>query len=767
MSADRPDPATAPSLVVVGAALGTGRWLAEHLLPHAPWREVLLIDSDAVKTSLRSVDWRFDAPLRFADTVAPGAPDTGAGTAVGDGNRGAEGPFAGGTGGRGFTVVDETTRQPIGLPDGPVSLWIAVPTGATAEVAAGIIPRLPGLESVFVCGPAMVESLPGVREIAGGTPVFGLHALFDASMPSLTGQILYLVPPDGSVAPAWLERAIEHAGGILKHGTAAEHDAAMREVQERAHRVLVDFADAVTASGLHLEHDLWESRTPLFETLFGLAVRVLDSRETAIIPEELARVRDRFPGSLYETIRGSAAAAVTAAQAKRLAIAAAWRSGAVVGLRTASDAVPRIGRIVELTSTTVTLDELLAGKPGSAALLHGPGIANAARLGVAVRSAVTTFGLGHVELVTGDELESVLDELLAHLPRDVRFLVPESVAGAGVLRVVDGTRGLRDCALVDEVVRTGQRSVVIRMGVRADLDPAAVVEALQERVGAAYRWPSGLALELTAPVERVVHLGPAGTFSEDAARQCAASVGAAGAELVALPTFDDVIAAVGDGALAVLPISSSASGLVTRAVQAILAHGRPLVAGGMVDVAVRFDAYARGELPIEAMRGAVVYSHPQGLAQCSAFIRRWGLDAVPCDSTAAALRQAAEADGPAIALAGVDKGAELGLRVLEREVDDLSGSITRFIILGAPDAWGAFAGGSRPTLRRLWVGDSLADATALIAAGGAGFAELLSDADGRWLLVTSRTDDTVNAGGARALGALPWSPRTPVVRASA
>ena len=124
---------------------------------------------------------------------------------------------------------------------------------------------------------------------------------------------------------------------------------------------------------------------------------------------------------------------------------------------------------------------------------------------------------------------------------------------------------------------------------------------------------------------------------------------------------------------------------------------------------------------------------------------------------------------PARVIVGISgaSGAAIGLRVLEREVDDLSGSITRFIILGAPDAWGDFAGGSRPTLRRLWVGDSIADATALIAAGGAGFAELLSDADGRWLLVTSRTEDDVVAGGARALGALPWSPRTPVVRAGA
>ena len=190
------------------------------------------------------------------------------------------------------------------------------------------------------------------------------------------------------------------------------------------------------------------------------------------------------------------------------------------------------------------------------------------------------------------------------------------------------------------------------------------------------------------------------------------------------------------------------------------------LAAGPIDVAVRFDAYARGDLAAEALRGATVFSHPQGLAQCGAFIRRWSLQAVPCDSTAAALERAASAETPAIALAGVGKGEALGLRVLEREVDDLSGSITRFVILGDRDAWGAFAGGSRPTLRRLWVGDDPADAIALLG-GGAGFDELLTDADGRWLLVSSRSDAPAVPPGAHALGAVPWSPRTPVVRAGA
>ena len=49
----------------------------------------------------------------------------------------------------------------------------------------------------------------------------------------------------------------------------------------------------------------------------------------------------------------------------------------------------------------------------------------------------------------------------------------------------------------------------------------------------------------------------------------------------------------------------------------------------------------------------------------------------------------------------------------------------------------------------------------------AGFDELLTDADGRWLLVSSRSDAPAVPPGAHALGAVPWSPRTPVVRAGA
>lgn len=743
----------APALVIVGAALGTGRWLAEHLLPHATWSSITLIDSKTTKTSLRSQQWRLAAqgPIVCGESIETPAGDR---------------------------LVVEDTTEPLELPTGPTVAWFALPQAVLVHAVAETLPLLPASTTVLVSAAELTPALAAARQAADGREVVGVHPLFDATMPSLAGQILYVVPDAsnaaaGGAAPAWLAEAIAHAGGILKSGTAEQHDRTMGLVQSLTHRVLAEFADAVTDSGLDLERDIWEARTPLFETLFGLAVRVLDSRDSSIDAAELARIRERFPGSLYDTIRGTAAAAVTAAQSKRLALAGFRRSGAIVGLRPLGDRRVRIGRITELTSTSVTLEELVVGQPGRAAMLDGPGLANAAKLGVSGRAKLTTFGLGHVDPVTGDELESVLDARLAHLRRDVRFLVPESVAGEGVLQVVKVHRGLRDVALVDEVVRTGQRSVVIRMAIRADIDPTAMTDRLQRQVAEAYTWPSGLTRRPSIPIERVVYLGPAGTFSEDAASRAAAALGADDAVLDALGGFDDVIAALTPGTIGVLPVTSSASGLVSRSIAALLAAPQTIAAGGMVDVPVRFDAYARDGMHLDALRGAPVYSHPQAIAQCAAFIQRFGLVPIAADSTAAALEQAAAHDGPAVALAGVDKGAAHGLHVIEREIDDLSGSITRFLVIGGADAFGAPTAGSQPTLRQLWIGRDPRTAAPLLA--DAGFSELLADADGRWLLITSIAADSIaSAGGEVAelgrptlLGTLPWSPRTPVVRAGA
>ena len=770
-----PAPGRPRHLLVVGAAAGMGRWLTEHVFAGGPWATAWLVDQSRFVDQL--------APLADAfacRTTIAAAPDDVAGA-------------------RSLRLPDEAGADLV--------VCLAVPRSALTNICRWLVPVLPAGAAIVHVSASLRAPLDDLRTLAPTHAVVGVHPLADTSARFLDGQTILVVPDEGdpstggdaAAAPAWLLDDVHHAGGIAKVLSAADHDRSMSYVQTMAHQSLLNLIDAVAASGLDLE-ELWEVRTPLFEALFGLATRVVSESREATTAEiqalldgervagELAAAaertteavasgrhediealiratRDHFGGALFEAVSATAAVAVTAAQAKRSELARRGRTGALVGVRPLSrpDTL-RVGHILDLTPTNVTLNEVMVGPKGAAALLEGPGRRNARKIGQGGKPRRTTFGLAHIDVVPGDELEDELDEWLAHVPRDVRFLVPESVAGAGVLDVVGHHAAVRDAEVVSEVVRTGQRSVVVRVGIRADHDVDAMVEELRARVQQTYAWPTGVSLPArTAPL--VHHLGPAGTFSEEAALHAAASVGITGPDLSAEPDFPSVLQGVAAGHLGVLPVSSSASGLVARASAALLAHEGELEAGGVVDVAVRFDAYVRPEQSLTDLRGRPVLSHPQGLAQCGAFIRRWGLEPVPCPSTTDALAQVAAAsdDEPCVALAGADRGGPHGLRVAEREVDDLPGSITRFVILGPPGAFGELVGGSDPTLRSICVAASLDAVLAAFDPSVAAFDELLTSPEGGALWITSRVVDP-GTPRLRHLGRVPWSPRTPVVR---
>jgi prephenate dehydratase/prephenate dehydrogenase len=758
------------NLLVMGAAAGIGRWLCDHLFADLPWDRVFLVDTEASEELLAAQKFAFAAPT--ARAVVPG--------------------------------LRSLTSTPVDLSVPNLAVCLAVPAENLGEALTALDGVLDQTAVVFDTSPIKRVSTEVIASKCGERAVFGIHALFDATARSLDGQTVFVVPserPEYPDAHAWLVDAITAAGGIVKFGTAEKHDETMSYVQTMAHQSLLALVDAVTASGLDLEKDLWEARTPLFESLLGLAVRVISGRQQSTIvgiqmsndaervteeleaararfeaalhehtPEALdtyiAGVRERFSGALFDAILGTAAAGVTAAQAKRAELARRRRTGDLVGLRpVARPDTIRVGRIVDVSPVDVTLEELMIGTAGHAVLLDGPGAANAKRLGQGGKPRRTRFGLGHIDLVVGDDLDHALDAWLGHVARDVRFLVPESVAGAGVLSIVEDLAGVRDARILSEVVRTGQRAVAIRIAVRADHDVDDTVELARQRVQVAYAWPRGTSLPVAdETIRELAYLGPPGTFSESAARHCAENLGLPVDSLAARDDFPAVLEHVRRGHLAVLPISSSASGLVSRSAEALLQHDGELVVAGVFDVMVRVDAYILPEHHLGDLRGVNIFSHPQALAQCTKFIERWNLGRVPCESTVAALERVAQSHEPAIALAGPDQGTAYGLKVAERDVDDLSGSITRFLLLGPPDSFGAATGGSDPTVRSIWIGRSARAALATLADGGPAFDEFLVDPEGRCLWVTSRELGAGEFAGGRSLGRAPWSPRTPVVR---
>ena len=82
-----------------------------------------------------------------------------------------------------------------------------------------------------------------------------------------------------------------------------------------------------------------------------------------------------------------------------------------------------------------------------------------------------------------------------------------------------------------------------------------------------------------------------------------------------------------------------------------------------------------------------VYSHPQALGQCQAFLKKLGCERVPTYDTAGSVKMIKEkgiADGAAIASS---RAAEIyEMNVLARGIEDNSNNFTRFFILSGQDS---------------------------------------------------------------------------------
>ena len=190
---------------------------------------------------------------------------------------------------------------------------------------------------------------------------------------------------------------------------------------------------------------------------------------------------------------------------------------------------------------------------------------------------------------------------------------------------------------------------------------------------------------------RVAYLGPEGTFTHQAAVRWARTQGhdaldlappshagadgAAGVELVAVPTVTGVYAAVASGVHdhGIVAIENSVEGYVVPSLDAIIGSD-DVVAIDEVVLEITFDAFVRpghGDL-------TEVTAHPHGLAQCQEFVARSGAVPVPSSSNAAACR---DASGHQIAIGPPLCGELYGLDLFEAGVEDFHGARTRFLTI--------------------------------------------------------------------------------------
>jgi chorismate mutase/prephenate dehydratase len=174
---------------------------------------------------------------------------------------------------------------------------------------------------------------------------------------------------------------------------------------------------------------------------------------------------------------------------------------------------------------------------------------------------------------------------------------------------------------------------------------------------------------------RVAYLGPAGTFSEQAA------LGYFGSSIVRVPTatIDEVfkLTAAGAADFGVVPVENSTEGGVARTLDLFLAT--PLFIIGETSLFVRHNLLrARNDLEgIEA-----VVAHPQALAQCQGWLSQHlpKAERRPVASNAEGARLAAQ-DERLAAIAGDRASSEYGLHVVSPAIQDEAHNRTRFAIL--------------------------------------------------------------------------------------
>ena len=186
-------------------------------------------------------------------------------------------------------------------------------------------------------------------------------------------------------------------------------------------------------------------------------------------------------------------------------------------------------------------------------------------------------------------------------------------------------------------------------------------------------------LALEQPL-RIAYFGPAGTFTESAAKKHFGSA----PSFTPWPTIDDVFRAVesGNADYGVVPVENSTEGAIGRTLDLLLTS--PLMICGEVMLRVHQNLLSKAESIAGAKQ---LYSHAQSLAQCHEWLNRNlpNVPRVPVASNAEAARLAS-ADPTSCAIAGEAAARLYELNVHAANIEDEPNNTTRFLVLAGHDA---------------------------------------------------------------------------------
>ena len=175
---------------------------------------------------------------------------------------------------------------------------------------------------------------------------------------------------------------------------------------------------------------------------------------------------------------------------------------------------------------------------------------------------------------------------------------------------------------------------------------------------------------------KIGFLGPEGTFSQ----QAVAKHFGHSAHGLPLASIEEVFQEVeaGHADFGVVPVENSGQGTLQSTLDMFLSS--PLKICGEVELRVHHHLLSRTGRIEDIER---VYSHPQSLAQCTAWLRQHlpKAEKVAVASNAEAARRSRHADDAA-AIAGVSAGHVYGLKIVAGPIEDRPDNTTRFLVVG-------------------------------------------------------------------------------------
>lgn len=175
---------------------------------------------------------------------------------------------------------------------------------------------------------------------------------------------------------------------------------------------------------------------------------------------------------------------------------------------------------------------------------------------------------------------------------------------------------------------------------------------------------------------KVGFLGPEGTFSQQALHKHFGH----SAHTLPLASIEEVFQEIesGHADFGVVPVENSGQGTIQSTLDMFLTSKLKIC--GEVELRVHQHLLSRTGRLEDIER---VYSHPQSLAQCKAWLRENlpNAEKIPLSSNAEAARRARVADDCA-AIAGETAGHVYGLKVVAGPIEDRQDNTTRFLVIG-------------------------------------------------------------------------------------